>query len=348
MNMKQASLTIWITTLTLTLLVATIGIPLATATHELPVPVAWWKLDETEGTTAEDSAGTNDGTLCGDNPGCTPPGGPTVNQPGKVGTAYTFDGVNDRVSVPDADALEQPNFSISAWVVLNDFAPPSHISARILDKTNAATDGYYLLVRTEDTHKIRFGIAGAFSDSTDPIELGEFTHLAGTYDGSIIRLYVNGLLVGSTSHGAGLLTNSLDLSIGNSAGQNRAWLGTIDDVRIYDSAITASDVMDLYLDPEHHPCTNYAADETVTTVGPLLVVGVALALIAAVLAFIHGRRKAAGLAVLAPILFSPTATATHDCLSGSGGTLASMLPFFAALIILLMIVLPFMRKRVGQ
>jgi len=76
------------------------------------------------------------------------------------------------------------------------------------------------------------------------LPLNEWTHLAGTYDGNAVKLYVNGQLeVEDTSGGVGMLQDANDLSIGNrSDGNDRAFAGTIDDVRVYSRALSAAEV----------------------------------------------------------------------------------------------------------
>jgi hypothetical protein len=67
-------------------------------------------------------------------------------------------------------------------------------------------------------------------------------HVAATYDGSTIRLYINGQLEGSKNASFQIGTNDLPLSIGSSDGGYRGMKGAIDDVRIYAKALSAQEI----------------------------------------------------------------------------------------------------------
>ena len=76
------------------------------------------------------------------------------------------------------------------------------------------------------------------------LSLNEWFHVAGTYDGDSVKLYINGQLDQQDSTGGvDILQDSNDLSIGNTADiDDRAFIGKIDDVRIYDYALSAAEV----------------------------------------------------------------------------------------------------------
>jgi len=81
-------------------------------------------------------------------------------------------------------------------------------------------------------------------DSNDVLRRNEWTHVAGSYNGSEAKCYINGELAESDTEGAfTILVDTNDLAIGNRAdGTNRAFIGTVDDVRVYDRALLDAEV----------------------------------------------------------------------------------------------------------
>jgi hypothetical protein len=84
--------------------------------------------------------------------------------------------------------------------------------------------------------------------ATGNIELDVWTHAAAVWDGATMRLYKNGVEVGSTAKGGTLSTNpDAKVSIGNQPAEtgDRPWDGLIDDVRIYDRALSVDEIAEL-------------------------------------------------------------------------------------------------------
>ena len=72
--------------------------------------------------------------------------------------------------------------------------------------------------------------------------LNTWTHLATTYDGTTLRLFVNGTQVGSRAVSGALLTSSGVLRIGGNSQWGEYFAGRIDEVRIYNRALTQSEI----------------------------------------------------------------------------------------------------------
>src|SRR5690606_39718643 len=81
--------------------------------------------------------------------------------------------------------------------------------------------------------------------STYPTD-GTWLHLVGTYDGTRMRIYVNGVEQGSKTGPESIGVNSLPLGIGAESNATRATKGAVDGVRLYDPALSAAAVADLY------------------------------------------------------------------------------------------------------
>jgi hypothetical protein len=86
--------------------------------------------------------------------------------------------------------------------------------------------------------------AGGQKDArgTAAIPTGAWTHLATTYDGSVLRLYVNGAQVRSLAAGGSISVSTGQLKLGGNAIWSEWFAGLMDDVRIYSRALTAAEI----------------------------------------------------------------------------------------------------------
>ncbi|MHC4500919.1 MAG: LamG domain-containing protein, partial [Planctomycetota bacterium] len=215
------------------------------ATWLEPNLIAWWKLDEGEGTIAYDSAGNNDGTLI-DGPAWTPSG---------INGSLIFDGVDDYVEVSDNSYLTLTNITLVAWIKSNDKSDHKHIISNYTDIDPIAQ--FFHLYIEQDTGKATFQVDDA--DGTPPYVVGisdvtdaQWHHLVGVRDtaSGLLTIYVDGIYENSIPDTTDViaLDPANDLWIG---GQyyfpTRYFNGMIDDVRIYDRALSPNDVAELYL-----------------------------------------------------------------------------------------------------
>jgi hypothetical protein len=193
--------------------------------------VSWYPADEN---TAEENAidivSRNNGTL---------QNGATF-APGKVGTAFSLDGVDDIIEVPDRDSLDLNQLTIDAWINRTSTA-----DARIVDKMTAGgTDGYALDIVN---NHLRLIIGGATATGTTTLTTNAYVHVAGTFDGTILSVYVNGTLDGTTNvESATTPTNSLTLHIGSdSTGGGDLFAGQIDEVELFNRALAQNEIQPL-------------------------------------------------------------------------------------------------------
>jgi len=196
-------------------------------------PVGWWKLDDGSGTTATDTANNNDGTLEGS----------TTWVAGHIGTAVDFGSNDARIRVPHSAELMLSAVSVTAWIYPTSVPGYSaRVVAKGVDLNN--WEVYYMQFNGAASWTIRDPNHENHALDGSDLNLNEWIHLAGTYDGNAVKLYVNGQLdAEDTSGDLGLLQDTNDLCIGNrSDGNDRAFIGTIDDVRVYDYALSAAEV----------------------------------------------------------------------------------------------------------
>lgn len=206
------------------------------------LPVGDWALNEGKGTVAHDYSGHhNDGSLVGLAQWTT----------GRFQGGLGFDGNAAAVQVPDAQSLEPAAVSVSAWV--NSSAAPGsfrYIVAKGANECLAASYGLY----TGAGGGLDFYVSsdGGFSWTLSPaagpgVWNGQWHNVVGTYDGSSVRLYVDGRQVGSgtpdTAPIAYGLPNSDNLMIGDyPACSSTDFSGSIDEVKVFDRALAAPEI----------------------------------------------------------------------------------------------------------
>jgi hypothetical protein len=191
--------------------------------------------DENMGLTAFDASGRNHhGTISG-----------AERVSGKIGGALRFDGLDDWVTVADAAALDlSSGMTLEAWV-----NPATTGGWRtVLLKEGAGNMAYELYANNPDVARpaayftttggaIR-GITG-----TTAMAANSWSHLAVTYDGANMRLYVNGTLVRTVARTGAVLETDGPLHIGGNEVWGGEWFaGLIDEVRIYNRALSASEI----------------------------------------------------------------------------------------------------------
>jgi hypothetical protein len=200
--------------------------------------VSYWKFDSD----ATDSVGTNDGTVTG-----------ATNTTGKIGNGYSFNGSSDYITTSSFDLTENSSFSISVWVKLNSItnrmifvgAQDAPISNGGIYFGKPAGGGYEF--RTYDGSSDGLYSTLGLSWSTDT-----WYHVVGTCDGSgtgVYKFYRNGILI-ATSGTVEIDTGSDALAIGSliSSGTTPGLYtdGVIDEVGLWNRALTAQEVSDLY------------------------------------------------------------------------------------------------------
>ena len=197
--------------------------------------VAHWHFDEGTGTLAHDVDGANHGTLGGGRANKTPTW--------SFGCGLLFDGINDLVKVPDSDGLDLAGdkITIAAWV-----QPHSAKVAPLVEKINKR-HGYRI---SQIGTKFRFVLRRNGQDktvtSTPTLPLHGWTHVAARYDGAQMRIFINGTIESATTAATGSLSaTTAPVWIG---GRHNHFHGFLDDVSIYNRALSDSEITDLVND----------------------------------------------------------------------------------------------------
>jgi len=210
--------------------------------------VSHWKFDETGDTnTAADSAGTNNGPLTNF------PADESANWvAGQLGNSLEFDGTNDYINLGNPASLQLTGgMTISAWVYLDDFGSAS----RVISKNGSSSNrGWELNMENAVTNQIQFLIAennssvkAVYSGAVMPT--GTWVHLVGLYEPSVaVRLYINAALIVSNTSGipATQHNSTENVNIGKKPNAAIYWDGKLDDIRIYNRALTVQEISQLY------------------------------------------------------------------------------------------------------
>ena len=196
--------------------------------------VGMWLFDEGSGKLAKDSSGNgHDGDFIGKPKWVD----------GKFGQALEFDGAGTCVRIsPGLSNLE--NLTVVAWV----YNAEKWGTTRSEIWCGSATYGDYLLLRGDERGNWHAGEAiwhwydgaswGAIPSS--PLKDNVWYHLAGSYDGKTLNLYLNGKLVGSKS--TAVASGSMDTCIGCHPTPTNWWNGMIDEVAVFDLALTEEEI----------------------------------------------------------------------------------------------------------
>jgi hypothetical protein len=212
----------------------------------LPSPTAFWKFDEGTGTSASDSSGNgHTGTLTG---------GAGWTSSSKVGPyALSLNGSGEYSQASGAVVNTSQSFTAACWVKLNSTS--SYETFMSIDGTTVSA---FYLQYNAGNGRISFNRLASDSDSAASTvaeasaapSTGTWYHVVGVYDASAktIALYVNGALQQSVSFtSAWQGTGSTEVGRGKFSGNPTDFVnGTIDNARIYNTALTAAQVSSLY------------------------------------------------------------------------------------------------------
>jgi hypothetical protein len=161
--------------------------------------------------------------------------------------AYSFNGGQQDIFVPDSASLEFTNrLTMAAWV---NFNAGGNYNPRIISKFNVNGNGFELFTwGTSSQRQIGFltYADAVILTSAQYINAGEWSYIVATYDGTNKNLYINGVLDTSAAASC-VFNNSGDLTIGeNSENGLDNYAGLIDNVRIYNRALSPTEVAQLY------------------------------------------------------------------------------------------------------
>ena len=196
--------------------------------------VAAYAYEEDSGTAAVDSSGGgNTGTLTN---------GATRNTSGQNGKALELDGTDDYASTADAASLDLGSTgTVMAWVRLDTVGAAQVVVSK--GGTSAASQNYALMIQSTNRPRCELGDGSSINavNPTTTLSASTWYHLACVWDGSTLKLYLGGTAT-SSSQTITPAANSAALAVGKYGGNSRYLDGRIDDVRIYNTALSQTEV----------------------------------------------------------------------------------------------------------
>jgi hypothetical protein len=205
------------------------------ATFSLPAaggPVAAYSFNSSSGSSLPDASGNgHTGAIRG-----------ARWTSGRYGNALQFDGSDDWVTVPDAPDLDLASgMTLMAWV----YPTSSYGTRDVLIKEGAGYEIYNLYARQYGApgSQATARVNGSLREVTGPaLPPNVWSHLASSYDGTTLRLYVNGVQRAQLTVGGPIATSSGVLRLGGNSLWGEFFQGKIDEVRIYSRALDASEI----------------------------------------------------------------------------------------------------------
>ena len=198
--------------------------------------IGHWKFDDASGTTATDHSGNgNTGTL-------TNMDAATDWVSGKKGGALDFDGSNDYVSVSDNNLVRGRSvLTFSSWFKID---PSASVIRFLVEKG----ENSYFSLEAYSSLSPNFYINNTLAASYGVLQKDIWYNLVLTLDGATAKGYLNGVEVDSRSFSTTVPDNSNDITIGaRILGANAGYFnGLIDDVRIYDTTLSATEIQAIY------------------------------------------------------------------------------------------------------
>jgi len=240
-----------------------IGVPSYADSVLADGPSHYYRLGESAGTTAADEIGTSDGTYGSSvTPGAT---GLIAND---SDTAAGFNGTADSYVDTNETSLTDDAFSVEAWVNANLGSYTGQ--HRIAAKDEQATPGVFILwLNNGDLQLYVRNTAGAWVIASAPAgttpPAGQTFHVAGVFDGTNVILYVDGVavasaLLGTATTNKSTYTDGLPVTIGADSdptnGRVHNFNGTIDEVAIYEHALTANRIQAHYASASAAPAVD--------------------------------------------------------------------------------------------
>jgi hypothetical protein len=205
--------------------------------------VGYWRFNEGSGSATADSSGNgNAGTLNN---------GPAWVD-GRFGEALSFDGDDDYVRVEASSSLDVTSqVTVETWVYPRAYVDSTGMASAIISRTHLNGGHIYMLSIYPDSHKASYSVNPIpWEHSSDAdLPLNTWTHLAMTYDGVYVRLYMNGAFDSSYPLSESIQTTSNWLAFGcipcgphGGVGTYAYFNGVIDDVRIYNRALSQQEI----------------------------------------------------------------------------------------------------------
>jgi len=211
-----------------------------------PALVGYWKLNEPSG-----AMSFADASGAGNTGGCSAYACPTLGFLGKSGTAASFNGMNSQIIIPDSPSLRLNQFTIALWVypTQEDF---SYQPILAKDDRRGGNRNYGLFI-VPNSMQVRYAVWGSdcvthfAANSVGQLTPNAWNYVVFTYDGHTETLYLNGVLDSTNPASTSSLCQAgTSIQIGRESSAFQPFNGILDDIRIYNQALSATGLSNLY------------------------------------------------------------------------------------------------------
>ena len=202
-------------------------------------PAAAWGFNETSGTTSADASGNNN-TLALLNG--------LAFAPGKNGNGLSFDGTNDYLTAQNSPSLDISGNALTLSMWINPTGSTGDQVVLGKHWTTSMTSPYYQygleLTANGRVPVLQIGTTGGVLSASmgSSLAINQWTHLAIVFNGSTTLFYVNGALVSTKNLAVSMTARGNPLRIGADASTQQFYKGLLDDVRLYNRALTQAEV----------------------------------------------------------------------------------------------------------
>jgi Tfp pilus assembly protein PilX len=201
------------------------------------LPVASYALDSASGTTAIDTIAARNGTLNS---------GPTWTS-GRNAGGLRFDGFDDFVEIPNASAFQvTTSLTVAGWIRQTSAFPTGTFVCTILRKGDGNPNNWQLCLTNGRVEFVLENGDGSGVQGNTVLSTNTWHHVAATWDGANVRVYVNGVLDNTpVARTAAIGTDTRPVYLGGRVGATDITTGVLDDVRFYSRALTAEEISGL-------------------------------------------------------------------------------------------------------
>nr|MBP6624795.1 LamG domain-containing protein [Chitinophagaceae bacterium] len=204
------------------------------AIAQTPMPIASYPFNGN----ANDAIGSNNGTVNGATL--------TTDRFGNANSAYSFDGVDDNISINHNAVFNLNNYSISVWFKYNGAGTAGKLYWDLISKNsdgNGFNEPFHLFVNaSEKATKARVGNGSTEFGlgNTSSIDNGNWHQTVLVFDNAndAVKLFVDGILISTVTNTANPITNTANIKIGFWEAYNNFFNGAIDDIKIYNTPLT--------------------------------------------------------------------------------------------------------------
>jgi uncharacterized delta-60 repeat protein len=191
----------------------------------------------------------------------------TADRFGEASNAYSFDGISSEIDVPDTSGFDQNQHSISVWLNAATLSPQGRVRSDVIEKGATQQWAMQLELSGNIGNEVTTS-SGLFDfDSSNAVVTGAWFQVVLVWDGAIDSTYINGVYDSSLATIGSLVQGTDPMRMGGDQSSGQFFEGGLDDVRIYDRALSSNDVANLFLLEADVPVISQQPQAQLVTLG---------------------------------------------------------------------------------